>query len=136
VLGLGYCEELSKLLDKASDRFYDLSFDVSVATSEEDVNKVLKELLDLFEKLVFYAGVCAHEVIEKRVELRELERRYRKMLKERARKAKVEAEAKIKEKVAIPEFEPKLELLGLPAIGEFLEKAEEEAREKEEEEEE
>lgn len=133
---MGYCEELSKLLDKASDRFYDLSFDISVATEEEDVNKVLKELLDLFEKLVFYAGVCAHEVMERRVELRELERRYRKMLKERAKKAKVEAEAKIKERVAIPEFKPALEFMGLPAIGEFLEKAEEEAREKEEEEEE
>ena len=123
---MGYCEELSKLLDKASDRFYDLSFDVSVATEEEDVNKILKELLDLFERLIFYAGVCAHETMERRVELRELERRYRKMLKERAKKAKVEAEAKIKEKVAIPEFAPKLELLGLPAIGEFLEKEEEE----------
>jgi len=125
---LGYCEELSKLLEQASDRLYDLSFDVSVATEEEDINKALKELLDLFEKLVFYAGICVHEVMEKRVELRELERRYRKMLKERAKKAKEEAEKRIKEKVAIPEFEPKLELLGLPAIGEFFEKAEEEGK--------
>ena len=125
---MGYCEELSKLLEQASDRLYDLSFDVSVATEEEDINKALKELLDLFEKLVFYAGICVHEVMEKRVELRELERRYRKMLKERAKKAKEEAEKRIKEKVAIPEFEPKLELLGLPAIGEFFEKAEEEGK--------
>jgi hypothetical protein len=136
VLGLGYCEELSKLLDKASDRFYDLSFDVGVATEEEDINKVLKELLDLFERLVFLSGMCVHEVMEKRVELRELERRYRRMLKEKAKEAKAKAEAKIKEKVAIPEFKPALELMGLPAIGEFLEKAEEETREKEEEEEE
>jgi SHS2 domain-containing protein len=131
---VGYCEELSKLLEQASDRFYDLSFDISVATEEEDVNKVLKELLDLFERMVYLSGLCAHETMERRVELRELERRYRKMLKERARKAKVEAEAKIKEKVAIPEFKPALELMGLPAIGEFLEREEKEAREKEEEE--
>jgi Na+/phosphate symporter len=124
---VGYCEELSKLLEQASDRLHDLSFDVSVATDEEDINKVLKELLDLFERLVFLSGLCAHETMERRVELRELERRYRKMLKERARKAKVEAEAKIKEKVAIPEFEPQLEFW-TPAIGEFLKKIEEEEK--------
>jgi vacuolar-type H+-ATPase subunit H len=128
VLSLGYCEELSKLLEKASDRLYDLSFDVSVATSEEDVDKVLRELIDLFEKLVFYAGVCAHEVIEKRVEEARLRRLYRKMLKERVKKAKEEAEARIKEKVAIPEFEPKLEFF-TPALGEFLKKVEEEEEE-------
>jgi len=125
---VGYCEELSKLLEQASDKLHDLSFDVSVAVSEEDIDKVLRELLDLFEKLVFYAGVCAHEMMEERVEYERLRREYRRMLKERAKKAKEEAEKRIKEKVAIPEFEPKLELLGLPAIGEFFEKAEEEGK--------
>jgi len=124
---LGYCEELSKLLEQVSDRLSDLSFDVSVATEEEDINEVLKELLDLFEKLVFYAGVCAHEVMEKRVEEAKLRRLYRKMLKERVKKAKEEAEAKIKEKVAIPEFEPHLEFW-TPALGEFLKKIEEEKK--------
>ena len=122
---MGYCEELSKLLEQASDRLHDLSFDISVATEEEDVNKVLKELLDLFERMVYLSGLCAHETMERRVELRELERRYRKMLKERARKAKEEAEKRIKEKVAIPEFEPRLEFW-TPALGEFLKKIEEE----------
>ena len=124
---MGYCEELSKLLEQVSDRLSDLSFDVSVATEEEDINEVLKELLDLFEKLVFYAGVCAHEVMEKRVEEAKLRRLYRKMLKERVKKAKEEAEAKIKEKVAIPEFEPHLEFW-TPALGEFLKKIEEEKK--------
>jgi len=127
VLGLGYCEELSKLLEQASDRFSDLSFDVSVALSEEDIDRVLRELLDLFEKLVFYAGVCAHEVMEERVKLRELERMYRRMIKERVKKAKEEAEARIKEKVAIQEFEPRVEFWA-PALGEFLKKVEEEER--------
>jgi len=124
----GYCEELSKLLEQASDRLHDLSFDVSVATEEEDINKVLKELLDLFERLVLLSGLCVHETMERRVEEAKLRRLYRRMLKERVKKAKEEAEARIKEKVAIPEFEPKLELLGLPAIGEFFEKAEEEGK--------
>jgi hypothetical protein len=124
-MGLGYCEELSKLLEQASDRFYDLSFDVSVATSEEDINKVLKELLDLFERMIFLAGVCAHEVMERRVEEARLRRLYRKMLKERVKKAKEEAEARIKEKVAIQEFQPALEFW-TPALGEFLKKVEEE----------
>jgi hypothetical protein len=123
----GYCEELSKLLEKASDRLYDLSFDVSIAISEEDVDKIIKELLDLFEKLVFYAGVCAHETMERRVEEEKLRRLYRRMLKERVRKAKEEAERRIKEKVAIPEFEPKLEFW-TPSLGEFLERIKEEER--------
>jgi serine phosphatase RsbU (regulator of sigma subunit) len=122
---LGYCEELSKLLEQASDRLYDLSFDVSVATSEEDVDKVLRELLDTFERLVFLSGMCAHEVMERRVEEARLMRLYRKMLKERAKKAKVQAEAKIKEKVAIQEFEPRIEFW-TPALGEFIKKVEEE----------
>jgi polyribonucleotide nucleotidyltransferase len=127
VAGLGYCEELSKLLEQASDRLYDLSFDISVATEEEDVNKVLKELLDLFEKLVFYAGVCAHETMERRVKEAELRRLHRKLMRERVKRAKEEAERRIKEKVAIPEFEPKLEFW-TPSLGEFLERIKEEER--------
>jgi hypothetical protein len=126
-MGLGYCEELSKLLEQASDRFIDLSFDVSVATEEEDVDKVLRELLDLFERLIFYAGVCAHEVMERRVEEDRLRRLYRRMIKERVKKAKEEAERKIKEKVQIPEFEPRLEFW-TPTLGEFIKKVEEEER--------
>jgi polyribonucleotide nucleotidyltransferase len=124
---LGYCEELSKLLEQASDRLHDLSFDVSVATEEDDINKVLKELLDLFEKLVFYAGVCAHEVMEERVEYERLRREYRRMIKEKVKRAKEEAEKRIKEKVAIPEFEPRLEFW-TPAIGEFMKRVEEEGK--------
>ena len=123
----GYCEELSKLLEQASDRLHDLSFDVSVAVSEEDIDKVLRELLDMFEKMILLSGMCAHEIMEKRVEEEKLSRLYRRMLKERARKAKEEAEARIKEKVAIPEFEPHLEFW-TPALGEFLKKIEEEKK--------
>jgi len=122
---LGYCEELSKLLEQASERFYDLSFDVSIATSEEDINNVLKELLDLFERMVYLSGLCAHETMEKRVEEARLRGLYRKMVKKRVKKAKEEAEARIKEKVAIPEFEPRLEFW-TPALGEFMKKVEEE----------
>jgi hypothetical protein len=124
---VGYCEELSKLLEQASDRFYDLSFEVSVATSEEDVNKALKELLDLFERLVFLSGMCAHEVMERRIEEERLRRMYRKMLRERVKRAKEEVEARIKEKVAIPEFEPRIEFW-TPALGEFLKRVEEEEK--------
>lgn len=122
---MGYCEELSKLLEQASERFYDLSFDVSIATSEEDINNVLKELLDLFERMVYLSGLCAHETMEKRVEEARLRGLYRKMVKKRVKKAKEEAEARIKEKVAIPEFEPRLEFW-TPALGEFMKKVEEE----------
>jgi SHS2 domain-containing protein len=121
---VGYCEELSSLLEKASDKLYDLSFDISVAISEEDVDKVLKELLDLFERMIFLSGMCAHEVMEKRIEEERLRRLYRRMIKERIKKAKEEAEKRIKEKVAIPEFEPKLEFW-VPGLGEFMKKVEE-----------